>query len=163
MLDDQGTAGGGPMDETAAAPESPLGMDVDEPILMKENIRLGPFQTQIIECRVKPLIGESGHVMVLPLKAGESQLGGARPLPPGMQVLHAYTRLKMNSSKVSMVIRNMSELPIFLKEGVQVAWVVSDSPVSLQSYPLTCKLPLGRRPCGNQCLWPCTRRSCWKN
>ena len=84
MLDDQGTAGGGPMDETAAAPESPLSLDVDEAILMKENIRLGPFQTQIIECRVKPLIGKSGHVMVLPLKAGESQLGGARSLPPGI-------------------------------------------------------------------------------
>ena len=33
-------------------------------------------------------------------------------------------RLKMSSSKVSVVVRNMSESPIFLKKGVQVAWVV---------------------------------------
>ena len=35
----------------------------------------------------------------------------------------------MNSSKVSMVVRNMSKSPIFLKKGVQVAQVVSASPV----------------------------------
>ena len=50
---------------------------------MKENIRLGPFQTQILECKVKPLIGESAQVMVMPLKVGESEPGGAWPLPPG--------------------------------------------------------------------------------
>ena len=44
-------------------------------------------------------------------------------------MLHAYTRLKMSSSKVSVVVRNMLESPVFLKKGVQVAWVVSASPV----------------------------------
>ena len=37
------------------------------------------------------------------------------------------TKLKMSSSKVSMIIRNMS--PVFLKKGVQVAQVVSALPV----------------------------------
>ena len=46
-----------------------------------------------------------------------------------LHVLHTYTRLKMSSSKVSMVVRNMSEFPIFLRNGVQVTWVVSASPV----------------------------------
>ena len=67
--------------------------------------------------------------MVMPLKAGETQPGGARPLPPGLHVLHAYTRLKMSSSRVSMVVRNMSESSIFLKKGVQVARVVSALPI----------------------------------
>ena len=35
----------------------------------------------------------------------------------------------MSSSKVSIVVRNMSESPVFLKKGVQVARVVSASPV----------------------------------
>ena len=35
----------------------------------------------------------------------------------------------MSSSKVSVVVRNMSESPIFLKKGVQVVLVVSASPV----------------------------------
>ena len=69
--------------------------------------------------------------MVMPLKAGESQPGGAWPLPPGLHVLHAYTRLKMSSNKVSVVVRNMSDCPIFLKKGIQVAWVVSASSVPL--------------------------------
>ena len=96
---------------------------------MKENVRLGPFQTQILECRVKPLIGESTHVMVTPLRAGETQPGGVWPLHSGLHVLHAYTRLKMSSGKVSVVVRNMSESSIFLKKGVQVARVVSALPV----------------------------------
>ena len=77
----------------------------------------------------KPLLGESAHVMVTPLKAGESQPGGTQPLPQRLHVLHAYMRLKMSSSKVSVVVKNMSESPIFLKIGVQVAGVVSASPV----------------------------------
>ena len=51
------------------------------------------------------------------------------PLPPGLYVLHSYTRLKMSSSKVSVVVRNMSESVIFLKKGVQVARMVSALPV----------------------------------
>ena len=51
---------------------------------MKDNVRLGPFQTQILECRTRPLLGESTHVMVIPLKAGEFQPGGGQPLPLGL-------------------------------------------------------------------------------
>ena len=40
-------------------------------------------------------------------------------------MLHTYTRLIMSSSKVSVVVRNMSESPVFLKKGVQVMLVVS--------------------------------------
>ena len=90
---------------------------------------------QILECRVKPLIGESAHVIVTPLRAGETQPGGALPLPPGLHILHAYTRLKMSSSKVSVVVRNMSKSSISLKKGVQVARVVSASPVPSRVVP----------------------------
>ena len=106
-----------------------MSQDLDGPVFMKENVRLGPFQTQILECRVKPLIRESAHVMVTPLRAGETQPGGVWPLLPRLHVLHAYTRLKMTSSRVSMVVRNISESSIFLKKGVQVARVVSAAPV----------------------------------
>ena len=68
--------------------------------------------------------------MVTPLRAGEAQPGVTWPLPPGLHVLHMYTRLKMSSSKVSMVVRNMSESVIILKKGVQVVRMVSASPVS---------------------------------
>ena len=64
---------------------------------MKESLRQGLFQTQIIECKTKPLLGESAHMMIMPLRACEAQSDGAWPLPLG---LHVYTRLKMSSSKV---------------------------------------------------------------
>ena len=42
-----------------------------------------------------------------------------------------YARLKMSRSKVFVVVRNMSECLVFLKKGVQVARVISASPVPL--------------------------------
>ena len=94
----------------------------------------GLFQTQILDCKVKPLIGQSAQVVVTPLRAGTAQPWRVWPLFLGLHVLHAYTRLKMSRSKVSMVIRNMSKSPIFLKKGVQVARVVSASPVLLAEF-----------------------------
>ena len=76
VVENPGMAGDGPMEQGAMVLKSPMSQDLDEPVFLKENVRLGPFQTQILECRVKPLIGKSTHVMVTPLRAGETQLGG---------------------------------------------------------------------------------------
>ena len=46
-----GVAGDGPMEQGAMAPLLPESPDVDEPVYIKESVRLGPFQTQILECR----------------------------------------------------------------------------------------------------------------
>ena len=69
------------------------------------------------------------HVMIMPLKAGEGQSWEARPLPPGLHILHAFTCLKNGSGRVSFVVRNMSDSHIFLKKGVPVVCVMSASPV----------------------------------
>ena len=69
------------------------------------------------------------HVMIMPLKVGEGQPWEARPLPPGLHILHTYMHLKNGSGRVSLVVRNMSDSHIFLKKGVPVAHVVSASPV----------------------------------
>ena len=68
-------------------------------------------------------------MMIMPLRAYETQPDGVWPLLLGLHVLHMYTQLKMSSSKVSVIVRNMSDSPIFLKKGVWVACVVSTSPV----------------------------------
>ena len=109
-------AGDGPTEQGAVAVESPMSGHLDKPVFMKE-------------CRVKPLTGKSTHIMVTPLRTEETQPGGVQPLPPGLHVLHAYIRLKMSSSKVSLVVRNMLESLIFLKKGMQVVRVVSVLPV----------------------------------
>ena len=58
MVVDSSAAGDGSTEEEAATCESSQSSEIDELVFMKENVRLGPFQTQILECRTKPLLGE---------------------------------------------------------------------------------------------------------
>ena len=94
-------------------------VEVDELVMVGESLHLGPFQTEIIAGQVKPPLRDTAHIMITPLRA-EGQLWGARPLPPGLHVLHAYTCLKNGSGKVSLIVRNISDSYIFLKKGVPV-------------------------------------------
>ena len=55
-------------------------VDVDELVMVRESVHLGPFQTKIIEGWVKPLLGDMAHIMVTLLKVGEDQLRDSRPL-----------------------------------------------------------------------------------
>ena len=123
----EGVVGGAEEAQTLSAESTDKG--IDEPILVKEHVRLGPFQTQILECKVKPLIRETALVMVCPTKVGEIQLAGMHPLHPGLHVLHMLTRLKMGSGKVSVVVCNMSDSPIHLKKGMRIACMESVLPV----------------------------------
>ena len=77
------------------------------------------------------------------LRVGEGQLQEVRPLPLGLHVLHAYTRLKNGSSKVSLMVRNMSDSHIFLKKGVPVAPVMSASRVPPTELLLEMEAALG--------------------
>ena len=45
VVEDPGMASDGSVEEGAAAMEAPTGQDLDEPVFMRENVRLGPFQT----------------------------------------------------------------------------------------------------------------------
>ena len=62
-------------------------------------------------------------MMITPLRA-EGQPQESRLLPLGLHILHAYTHLKNSSRKVSLVVGNVSDSHIFLKNGVPVARVV---------------------------------------
>ena len=95
----------------------------------------------------------------MPLKAGEVQPGGAQPLLPGLHVLPAYTRLKNGSSKVSVVVRNMSDSPIFLKKGVQIAHMVSVVPVLWLNRHQRWKLPWELRNSQSLCMFLCDKKS----
>ena len=118
-----GDMGSAPMEEGAAALEDSLCPEIDEPVLMREH-EAWTISDGDIEGKIKPLLGESIHMMVVPLKAGEPQQRGTWPLPPSLHVLHMYTRLKVGSNKVSVVVRNMSDSPIYLKNGVQITCMV---------------------------------------
>ena len=101
-----------------------LEVSIDELVTVRESVHLGPFETEIIEGWVKPLLGSTSYVMITPLKA-EGQHWETKPLHLGLHVLHAYTCLKNGSGRVSLVVRNMSDSQIFLKKGVPVLQVVS--------------------------------------
>ena len=99
---------------------------IDELVTVWESVCLGPFQTEIIEGWVKPLLGDTSYVMITPLRA-EGHPQETKPFPPGLHILHAYTHLRTGSRRVSLVVRNVSDSDIFLKKGVPVARVVSAS------------------------------------
>ena len=113
--------------QSEGASGGPQEVDVDELVTVRESICLGPFQTEIIEGCVKPLLGDTAHVMITPLKVGEGQPWEARPLPLGLHILHVYMHLKNGSGRVSLMVRNMSDSHIFLKKGVPVVQVMSAS------------------------------------
>ena len=113
--------------KSEGASRGPQEVDMDELVTVRESFHLGPFQTEIIEGRVESLFGDTAHMMITLLKVGEGQLREARPLPPVLHVLHAYTCLKNASGKVSLMVRNMSDSYIFLKKGVPVVRVMSAS------------------------------------
>ena len=128
--------------QAEGASGGPQEVDVDELVTVRESVHLGPFQTKIIEGWVKPLLGDTAHVMITPLRV-EGEPWEGKPLPPGLHVLHVYMRLKNGSSKVSLVVRNISDSHIFLKEGVLAAWVVSASLVPPAELSLEMEAILG--------------------
>ena len=119
-----GSAGEAQSGGTSGGPQE---VDVDELVMVRDSVHLGPFQTKIIEGWVKLLFGDTAHMMITLLKAGDGQLWEARPLPLGLHVLHAYICLKNGSGKVSLMVRNMSDSHVFLKKGVLVVSVMSAS------------------------------------
>ena len=43
VAEDQGAVGNGPIEHGVTASQLPAGQDVDEPVYIKENVKLGPF------------------------------------------------------------------------------------------------------------------------
>ena len=118
---------------------------IDKLVTVWKSVCLGPFQTEIIEGWVKPLLRSTSYVMITPLKV-EGQPRETKPLPLGLHVLHAYTCLKNGSRRVSLVVRNMSDSRIFLKKGVPVARVVSASLVPPMELSPEMEATLGQEP-----------------
>ena len=107
-------------------------VNIDELVMVWESVHLGPFQTEIIEGCVNPLLGSTSYVMITPLRV-EGRQRETKPLPLELHILHVDTHLKNGSGRVSLVVRNVSDSQIFLK-GLPVARVVSTmlvSPVEL--------------------------------
>ena len=74
--------------QTEGASGGPQEVDIDELVMVRESVHLGLFQTEIIKGQVKPLLGDTAHIMVMLLKVGEGQLRDSRPLP---HATHVYT------------------------------------------------------------------------
>ena len=77
---------------------------MDGIIEMKDNVQVGPFQTEILKGRVVQVPAKDTHIMVVPIRRAEVVRGKVHSLPPGLQELHAYTMLTAGSKQVSIVV-----------------------------------------------------------
>ena len=122
--------------QTEGASRGPQEVDVDELVTVREcPVRTVSDRDRGIGQAPPWRHGSRLIIMITPLRVeGQPQeavehVQEANPLPPGLHVLHGYTCLKNSSSKVSLVVRNVSDSHIFLKKGVPVVRVMSASPV----------------------------------
>ena len=105
------------LEEGAEGTNMPRGKEVDTVVEMKGSTHVGPFQTDILEGKILQAPAHNMHVMVAPIGHMEVEQGRACQLPPGLQVLHAYTTLMAGNKQVSIVVQNMTDKAIFLKKG----------------------------------------------
>ena len=82
-------------DEELGAKGAPTTDEMDEVVDMKDNLCVGSFQTEILKGRAAKVAAHDMHVMIMPIRHAEVESGKACPLPPGLQVLHAYITLKL--------------------------------------------------------------------
>ena len=104
-------------EEGAEGTDAPGETEVDTVVEMRGSTYVGPFQTEILEGKISQAPVHDMHVMVTPIGHAELKQGRAHQLPPGLQVLHAYTTLMAGNKQVSIVVRNMTDKAIFLKKG----------------------------------------------
>ena len=83
---------------------APVTEEVDEVVELKDNVCVGPFQMEILKGRAEKAPTYHTHIMIAPLRHTAVESGKAHPLPPGLQVLHAYTMLTAGSKHVSIVV-----------------------------------------------------------
>ena len=120
----------------AAGQDAPATDEMDKIVKIKDNVCVGPFQAEILKGRVARVSAHDTHLMVVPIRHADVENRKARQLPPGLQVLHAYTTLTAGSKQVLIVVQNMTDSAIFLKKGVHVAHVVSATLVPTVEVPL---------------------------
>ena len=61
MEEDLGVVGDGPYGQGATALPLSGTREIDKLVYIKESVQIGLFQTQILECGVKPLLVKSAH------------------------------------------------------------------------------------------------------
>ena len=98
--------------------------ELDEVVELKDNVHMGFFQMEILKGRVTKPSTNDIHIMSTALRHLELESGKACPLPPGLQVLHAYMTLAAGNKIILIVVQHMSDSPIFLRRGVHIAHVV---------------------------------------
>ena len=91
--------------------------EVDTVVEMRGSTHVGPFQTEILEGKISQAPAHDTHVMVTPIGHVELKQDRGCQLPPGLQVLHAYTTLTAGCKQISIVVWNMTDQAIFLKKG----------------------------------------------
>ena len=90
--------------EASGGQDTPTVEELDEVVELKDSMHVGPFQTEILKGRAAKPPTHDTHIMITPLRHSIVESGKARPLPPGLQVLHTYTTLTAGNKNVSIVV-----------------------------------------------------------
>ena len=90
--------------EVSGGHDAPVMEEVDEVVELKDNVCVGPFQMEILKGRGARTPTYHTHIMIAPLRCAAVGSGKAHPLPPGLQVLQAYTMLTAGSKHVSIMV-----------------------------------------------------------
>ena len=109
--------GEGTPEKGAEGTNMPGEKEVDTVVEMRGSTHVGPFQTEILEGKISQAPAHNTHVMVTPIGCTELKQDRGHQLPPGLQVLHAYTTLMAGCKQIMIVVQNMTDQAIFLKKG----------------------------------------------
>ena len=124
LLSQHVIAGGTP-DKGVEGTDTPEEKEVNTVVKVRGGTHVGPFQTEILEGKISQAPMHDTHVMVTPIWHAELRQDRGHQLPPGLQVLHAYTTLTAGCKQISIVVQNMTDKAIFLRKGVRVVHIVS--------------------------------------
>ena len=70
-----------PRDEASGGQDAPKTDEMDEIMEIKDNVHVGPFQTEILKERVARVPAHDMHLMVAPIRCADVESGKVCPLP----------------------------------------------------------------------------------
>ena len=70
--------------EASGGQNAPMTEEVDKIVEQKDNVHVGPFQTEILKGRTAKAPAYHTHIMIVPISYAEVEIGKAHQLLPGL-------------------------------------------------------------------------------
>ena len=80
---------------------------------LKDSVHVGPFQMEILKRKVKELPMHDAHIMITPVRHSGVKKGLVHSLPLGLQVLHAYFTLAVETTTFLLLCEICQIVPFY--------------------------------------------------